>query len=155
MADVQHAAIADAYLHECKGFATAAVNTIRVANGSGGGAQVALGNFQREVVTAFFTDVSTASSQWLVLPFAGDIVKIYLVADGTTTGTSVFSFEIGGVAVTSGGINLTAGAAGVVFTATPSAANTVTAGQALEMISDGGSTNTVNARLTFIIDVSP
>ena len=96
-------------------------------------------------------DISAASSAWVVCPYTATIEKIYAVSDATTTGTAALSFELGGNAVTDGGISITAGAAGVVKTATPTALNTVTAGTTIEMITNGGSTNTAVGTITFVM----
>ena len=107
-------------------------------------------------VGAEITDISTASSHWTVSPVAGTITKIYSVIDGTTaTAAAVLTFEIGGVAVTGGTVTIAdASSAGDVDSATPTAANTVTAGQAIECITDGGSTNTVKSKLILEITQS-
>lgn len=105
-------------------------------------------------ITARITDVSTAGSYWVVAPFAGDIDAIYTVLHGTiATADAVLSFELGGTAVTGGGITIaySGSAAGDVDSATPTAANSVTAGQAIEIITNGASTNTVPVDVTFVI----
>ncbi len=64
-----------------------------------------------------------------------------------------FDSEIGGTLVTNSAITITqsGSAAGDVDSSTPSAANTVTAGQAIEVISDGLSTTNVDATITLVI----
>jgi hypothetical protein len=101
-------------------------------------------------------DVSTASSVWVVAPVACTFSKIYSVINGTiATANAAITTEIGGTAVTNGGLTITASssAAGDVDSGTPTALNTLTAGQALEIITDGASTNTVIA--TFTIELNP
>ncbi len=107
--------------------------------------------------TGIITDISTSGSYFVVCPVAGTISKIHSVIDGTiATANAALSFEIGGVAVTDGGITVaySGSAAGDVDTATPTAANTVTAGQAIEMITNGASTNTIACKVTFEITLS-
>ena len=105
-------------------------------------------------LTVRITDIATAGSVWVVAPHAGTIAAIYTVIDGAITGAdAAITAEIGGTLVTDSGITIanSGSAAGDVDSSTPSAANTLTAGQALEIITDGGSTNTVSANVTVLI----
>jgi len=102
-------------------------------------------------------DISTAGSSWVVSPYAGTIEKIYTVIDGAITGADAeITFEIDGTAVTDGGITIAydGSGAGDVDSATPTAANTISAGQPIEIITDGGSTGTVKAVVTFVMQRS-
>ena len=103
------------------------------------------------------TDISTGSSHWIVSPVAGTITKIYSVINGAiATADAALSFELAGVAVTGGGITIaySGSAAGDADSATPTALNAVTAGQAIEMITNGASTNTIKAKITIEITLS-
>ena len=103
-------------------------------------------------ITAEIEDVSTASSTFVAVPDGGKIVKILSANQATITGTAALSFEIGGTSVTGGGISIVAsGSAGAIDTAEPTGANTVTEGGSIEMITDGGSSNTSKAVVTFVI----
>lgn len=107
-------------------------------------------------LTVTMADVSTASSVWVVSPVAGKFTKLYSVINGAiTVADAVITTEIGGTLVTNGGLTIaTSGsAAGTVDSGTPTAANTLTAGQALEIITDGGSTTTSIA--TFTVEITP
>ena len=166
MADTPHADLTTTELHEPKDADSAATNTVYVFDGSGSGtaqkitpSQIAtsVNNVNLHTLNFEFEDISTARSAWLVVPFAGDIQKIWSVIDGAITGADcVFTFEIGGTLVTNGTITIanSGSAAGDVDSATPSAANTLTAGQPIEIISDGGSTGAKNATLTFEMDIT-
>lgn len=159
-----HSTLTGADLHEPKGVATATSGQAYIADGAGSGAwstpfvtTAALNNNNKIILNYDFEDISSAASKWVVCPIAGDISKIYSVLHGAITGADCgFTFEIAGTAVTSGAITITqaGSAAGDVDSSTPSAAKTLTAGQAIEIISDGGSTGAVNATFTFIIDVT-
>ena len=113
------------------------------------------GNGLAEVVlNVRITDISTASSVWVVSPYAGTVVGIQTVIDGAIiTVDAVLDPQIGGTSITGGGITIafSGSAAGIVDTATPSALNTVTANQAIEIATDGGSTNTVSANVSIVI----
>lgn len=152
----EHRDVSPDNIHEPKGAFSAASGTVYVADGAGSGSFTAINNLNKITLTYTFTDISTASSQWVVCPIAGTISKIYSVLHGAiATADTVMSFEIAGIAVTNGNITITqsGSAAGDVDSSTPTAARTLTAGQAIEIISDGGSTNTVNATITFVINV--
>lgn len=96
-------------------------------------------------LTTFMADVSAASSAWVVSPIAGNITSIKSVLGGAiTVGDATVTGKIAGVAVTNGVLTIAnaGSAAGDVDTATPTAARTVTAGQAIQFESNGGSTDT-------------
>jgi hypothetical protein len=91
-------------------------------------------------LTAKITDISTAGSTFVAVPDGGKIVKILTsIKNAITTADAALTFEIGGTAVTGGAITVTqsGSAAGDVDTATPTAANRVEEGGAIEMITDG------------------
>lgn len=102
-------------------------------------------------------DISTGASSWAIAPVAGTITKIWSVIDGAiTVGDAALSFELAGTAITGGGITIAnaASAAGDVDSAVPTALNTVTLGQAIEIITDGGSTDAAKAVIMFEITPS-
>lgn len=93
---------------------------------------------------AVHLDIADGSAEgvyYVVCPHAGDIAKIYTVIDGAvSTADITITAAIGAVAVTGGVVTIAtaASAAGDVDVATPSAANTVTAGQAVNFTVTGG-----------------
>ena len=99
-------------------------------------------------------DISTAGSTFVAVPDGGRIIKIMTVLQGAISGgNAAISFEIGGTAVTGGGITVahSGSAAGDVDTAEPTAANRVEEDGTIEMITDGGSTGTAKLLVTFVI----
>jgi len=105
-------------------------------------------------INAEIEDISTASSTFVAVPDGGKIIKIITALQGAISGgNAAISFEIGGTAVTGGGITVahSGSAAGDVDTAEPTAANTVVEGDAIEMISDGGSSTACECVVTFVI----
>ena len=101
-------------------------------------------------------DVSTAASVWVVAPVACTFTKLYSVINGAiATADAVITTEIGGTLVTNGGLTITqsGSAAGDVDSGTPTALNILTAGQALEIITSGASTNTIIS--TFTVELTP
>ena len=58
-------------------------------------------------LTAEIEDISTASSTFVAVPDGGKIIKIITALQGAISGgNAALSFEIGGVAVTGGGITV-------------------------------------------------
>lgn len=96
-----------------------------------------------EVLHMKIDDISTADTEYVVAPVAGDIIACRSVVYGTlATAASVLSFTIGGVAVTGGDITVaTGGAAGDVDSSAPTAANTVAVGDYVSCTTSGASTN--------------
>lgn len=166
MADVEHSAQTGANLHEPKRAGAAAANTVDVYNGAGSGSAQLLGpasmatsmkNVNINILTYRFENISAGTSQWIVVPFAGDVQKIWSVLHGVITGGgAVFTFKIATVLITNSSLTIANGssAAGDVDSSVPTGAKTLTAGQPIEIISNGGSTNDVDATFTFEIDVT-
>lgn len=98
-------------------------------------------------------DAGTAQSVFVVCPFAGAIQNMYAVNDvANTTTKTVFTAEIGGTLVTTAAAweQGVTDAIGTVTSASCTATNVVTAGQALEVISDGGSAS-ANQATHFVV----
>ena len=105
-------------------------------------------------LTAEIEDISTASSTFVAVPDGGKIVKIITALQGAISGANAaITFEIGGTAVTGGAITVahSGSAAGDVDTAEPTAANRVEEGEAIEIITDGGSSTACECIVTFVI----
>ena len=103
---------------------------------------------------AEIADISTASSTFVPVPDSGKIIKIITSLQGAISGGNAgISFEIGGTAVTGGGITVahSGSAAGDIDTAEPTAANDIQESQAIEMLTDGGSTGANKLNVTFVI----
>lgn len=112
---------------------------------------------QARELTVIIDDISTAGSAFIASPYAGTITSIQSVIDGAiTVADAVITSEIGGVAVTDSSITIAnAGSgAGVVDSATPSGANVLAVGDALEAITNGASTGTVKGTITYTIQLS-
>ena len=154
---IEHDSIPAGEIHEPKGVTTATSGSVYVANG-GSGDWTPLNNLNLIAINVHHDEVDSATSKYVVAPVAGNIQKIYGVLDGGFTGgDTTLTAKIGGVSVTNGAMTFaTSGsAAGDVQTATPSAANTVTAGQAIEFSSDGASSTAgTHVELTILLDVS-
>ncbi len=86
-------------------------------------------------------DGSLDATYYVVAPFAGDITKIHTVIDAAVaTADITVTAKIGSTGMTNGVVTITSSASGAgdVDVATPSANNTVTAGQAINFVVAGG-----------------
>lgn len=107
-----------------------------------------------EYFTTTFVDVSTAGSVYIPMNFGGTVTAVRSVLHGAIATADVdLTCGVNGVAMTNGVITIAqaGSAAGDVDLASPTANNTFTAGQYLNITSDGASTNTVNATLMFTV----
>ena len=114
-------------------------------------------SLKKVYLTTSITDISTAGQIYVVSPVAGTITKIYSVINGAiATANSILTPKIAGTAITNGAITVafSGSAAGDVDSSTPTAANAITAGAAIEIETDGGSANTVEVVLTIEITLS-
>jgi len=105
-------------------------------------------------LTAKITDISSAGSTFVPVPDGGNVIKIMTsIKNAISSANAALSWEIGGTAITGGGITVTqsGSAAGDVDTAEPTAANEVLEDGTIEMITDGASTNTIKLVVTFVI----
>ena len=124
----------------------------------GGTVETATGQSLKKI--ALYTsiaDISTAGQIYVVSPVAGTITKIYSVINGAiATANSILTPKIAGTAITGGAITVafSGSAAGDVDSSTPTAANAITAGAAIEIETDGASSNTVEVVLTIEITLS-
>ena len=105
-------------------------------------------------ITAKIADISTASSTFVPIPDGGKVIKIFTALQAViATANGGISFEIGGTAITGGGITVaySGSAAGTVDSAIPTAANDVAEEGTIEMITDGASSNAIVLYITFVI----
>lgn len=109
---------------------------------------------QQVVLNAVIADISTAETVWVVCPVAGTIVGVYTViagtiatADSTVTVTTAADAAIASIVVTASG-----SAAGDVDADVVLTNDTVTAGQALKVSTNGNSTNSVKCWVSILIN---
>jgi hypothetical protein len=107
----------------------------------------------RAVLNTYAADIGTAGSSFVVAPFAGTIVGLAAVnhvANATTK--TVLTAKLATVAVTAPAweVAVTA-AAGTAVSVVPTAANTVAAGDVIEIAYDGGSSNVTPATFTVTV----
>ena len=114
-------------------------------------------SLKKVFLNTYIGDISTAGKIYVVSPVAGKITKIYSVINGAITGANtILTPKIGGTAITGGAIPIafSGSAEGDVDSSTPTALNEITAGSAIEIETDGGSTGTVKTVLTIEITLS-
>lgn len=100
-----------------------------------------------------FADANTAGSIFVVATHAGSIVNMHAVNSvANTTAATVLTSKIAGVTVTQPAWTIAiTQAAGTVSSSVPTATNVVTAGQAIEIITDGGGTPVMPTSITIVI----
>lgn len=113
-------------------------------------------NLVKVTLPFYIADVSTAGQIYVPVPdeFEGEVVEIRSALNGAITGAdSILTAKINGTAMTNGTITIanSGSAAGDVDTCRPTSANYVSAGQAIEIETDGGSTGTVAVFGTIVI----
>jgi len=105
-------------------------------------------------INAEIEDISTASSTFVAVPDGGKVIKIITALQGAiSNANAALSFEIGGTAITGGGITVahSGSAAGTVDSSEPTAANRVEEDGTIEIITDGGSTGAKKCLVTLVI----
>jgi len=105
------------------------------------------------VLNTSSADIGTAGSTFIVSPFAGTIVNLSAVNTAANAGTkTVLLAKLAGTTVTAPAweVGVTA-AAGTATSVVPTAANTVTAGQVIELNFDGGSSSVTPAVFSVVI----
>jgi hypothetical protein len=122
-----------------------------------GGVQVSASaaEINETILSLDIADGSADADYFLVSPHAGAISKIYSVIDGPVgTADITITASIGATPVTGGVVTIAmaGSAAGDVDVATPSAANVVTAGQAIKLtVAGGGSGGSPRVHVAVVI----
>lgn len=154
----EHSTLTDPQLHEPKGVAGASAGTVYTATGSGSGnwASPIVGIYHPNTyaLNVLIPNISSASSVFVPSPVAGNVTAVYVTLYGALTGSNpVVTGKILGVPI--GGLSITCttsgSAAGSTFSGTPSSAYSVTAGNAIEIDTSGGSTGAYAANVTVVV----
>jgi len=124
----------------------------------GGSVETATGQSLKEVyLTVDMTNISSAAVVYLPSPVAGTITKITTIINGAiATANAILTGRIGSTAITSGAVTIpfSGSAAGQVNSTTPTALNTVVAGNNINFTANNASTNTVRATIVVQITLS-
>jgi hypothetical protein len=113
-------------------------------------------NLVEHTLNFYIADVSTAGQIYVPVPagFEGEVVEIRTALNGAiATADAGLTPKINGTAMTNGAITIafSGSAAGDVDVSNPTGARTVAAGEAIEIETDGASTNTVEVFGTIVI----
>jgi len=104
------------------------------------------------ILTTELADVSTSSSTFITSPHAGNLTAVYSSIGGAiASGDAILTVKAAGVTVGTITIANAASAAGTVDSLV-GVSQALSAGQVIEIATNGGSTNTITANLTLIIE---
>lgn len=144
-----HSTLTGADLHEPKGIATAGANEVYLSDGVGSGAWVV----PPYTVSMVLADVSTASTIYLPIPFAGTVTKVVTVLAGslTTANATVTVRNAAGASMGTLTITQAGSAAGDIDVLNPISNNTVTNDSRISIETDGASDTSRNLFVTVYI----
>lgn len=99
-------------------------------------------------------DISTADQIYIPVPDGGRVVAVYsAIETAITVADAILTPKINGTAITNGAVTVafTGAAAGDVDSSFPTAANSVSTGEAVEIETDGGSTTASQVDICVVI----
>ena len=107
-------------------------------------------------LTTVIADISSAGQVFIAIPddYSGEIIEVRTALGGAIANVDAgITLKINAVAVTNGTLTVgfSGSAAGDVDTARPTGANAVAPGDAIEIETDGASTNAVALHVTVVI----
>ena len=147
-----HSALTGTELHEPKGVAAAAAGKVYLSDGLGSGFWVV----PPYTLTTRLDDVSTASTVYIPIPFAGTVTKVVTVLEGslTTANATVTVKNAAGSSMGTLTITQSGSAAGDIDTLSPVSNNTVTNDSRISVETDGASDTTRKLFVTVYIQGS-
>ena len=147
-----HSALTGTDLHEPKGVAAAAAGKVYLSDGLGSGSWVV----PPYTLTTRLDDVSTASTVYIPIPFAGTVTKVVTVLEGslTTANATVTVKNAAGSSMGTLTITQSGSAAGDIDTLTPASNNTVANDSRISVETDGASDTTRKLFVTVYIQGS-
>ncbi len=130
-----HSTLTGADLHEPKGVESATVGEVYVADGLGSGSWTN----PPYTVSGVIDDVSTAATIYIPIPYAGTVVKVVTVLNGSITTANATLTVYDGSNVSMGTITVTqsGSAAGDIDVLNPASNNTVTNDSRIRIDTDG------------------
>ena len=151
MANVNHSALSDPYLHEPKGASTATAGDVYVADGAGSGSWE---DHRRSVVNLHIHDISVAENMYVPIPFGGTVSRVSSVIAGALTGADVVLTIKNSSAATMGTITITqaGSAAGDVDFTNPSTNNTTTDNDYILVQGNGGASSHVDCVVSIVVE---
>lgn len=147
-----HSALTGTDLHEPKGVAAAAAGKIYLSNGLGSGSWVV----PPYVLNAVIDDVSTASTVYIPVPYAGTVTKVVTVLAGSLTTANAIVTVRNAAGTSMGTLTITqaGSAAGDVDTLLPASNNTFVSDSKIQIDTDGASDTTRKLSVTVYIQGS-
>jgi hypothetical protein len=147
-----HSALTGTDLHEPKGVAAAATGKVYLSNGAGSGSWVV----PPFTVSGVIDDVSTASTIYLPIPYAGTVTKVVTVLAGSLTTANATVTVRNAAAASMGTLTITqsGSAAGDIDVLNPVSNNTVTNDSRISVETDGASDTTRKLFVTVYIQGS-
>ena len=147
-----HSALTGTDLHEPKGVAAAAAGKIYLSNGLGSGSWVV----PPYVLNAVIDDVSTASTVYIPVPYAGTVTKVVTVLAGSLTTANAIVTVRNAAGTSMGTLTITqaGSAAGDVDTLLPASNNTFVSDSKIQIDTDGASDTTRKLFVTVYIQGS-
>lgn len=147
-----HSALTGTDLHEPKGADTALAGEVYLSNGLGSGSWVV----PPYTLTGVIDDVSTASTIYMAIPYAGTVTKVVTVLAGslTTANATVTVKNSAGSSMGTLTITQSGSAAGDIDTLSPVSNNTVTNDSRISVETDGASDTTRKLFVTVYIQGS-
>jgi len=147
-----HSSLTGTDLHEPKGVAAAGAGKVYLSDGLGSGSWVV----PPYTLTTRLDDVSTASTVYIPIPFAGTVTKVVTVLEGslTTANATVTVKNAAGSSMGTLTITQSGSAAGDIDTLSPVSNNTVTNDSRISVETDGASDTTRKLFVTVYIQGS-
>ena len=151
MANVNHSAFSDPFLHEPKGASTAVAGAVYVADGAGSGTWE---DHRRSVVNLHIHDISAVSNMYVPIPFGGTVSRVSSVIAGAITGADVVLTIKNSSAATMGTVTITqaGSASGDVDFVNPSTNNTITDNDYILVQGDGGASSHVDCVVSIVVE---
>ena len=142
----EHANLTDPNLHEPKGVSSANEGSVYVADGAGSGDW----GYEEATLSAIITDVSTADTIQVPIPFDCDILKITTSLGGviTSADATITARDSSGSSMGSTTITQSTSAAGDVNTISPVSNNSMSAETSMSISTDGGSSTATALYIT-------
>lgn len=151
MANVNHSALTDPYLHEPKGASTASAGDVYVANGAGSGTWE---DHRRSVFNIHIQDISVVSSIYLPIPFGGTVSRVTSCIEGAVTGSDLVLTLKNSSAAIMGTITVTqvGSAAGDIDFTNPTTNNTVSDNDYILIEGNGGPSSHVDCIISIVVE---
>ena len=147
-----HSALTGTDLHEPKGVAAAAAGKTYLSDGLGSGSWAV----PPYTLTSVIDDVSTASTIYIPVPYAGTVTKVVTVLAGSLTTANAIVTVRNAAGTSMGTITITqaGSAAGDVDTLLPASNNTFVSDSKIQIDTDGASDTTRKLFVTVYIQGS-